>query len=129
MALAGVTISGNSASGQGGGIDNKRGGLIITASTISGNSGDGVLIEESSNTSIGGTAVGAGNVISGNSGCGVHISGPGASGNQVQGNFIGTDATGETYNLATHLMAVWIDNAPNNSIGGTAVGAGNVISA
>ena len=90
------------------------------------NRANGVLIDGSSNNTIGGTAVGAGNVISGNSGAGVHID-PGATKNLVQGNFIGTDATGK---LAVPNVAdgVLIGESSNNTIGGTAVGAGNVIS-
>ena len=90
------------------------------------NSADGVLIDGSSNNTIGGTEIGARNVISGNSGAGVHID-PGATKNLVQGNFIGTDATGKRA-VPNGADGVLIGESFNNTIGGTAVGAGNVIS-
>ena len=80
-----------------------------------------------SDATIGGTAAGAGNVISANGNFGVWISGAGASGIVVQGNYIGTDVTG-TLPLGNALDGVRIDSgASNNTIGGTAAGAGNVI--
>ena len=64
---------------------------------------------------------GARNVISGNDGAGVRISGSGATGNQVQGNFIGTDVTG-TAPLGNSRPGVVIrSSAGNNRIGGTGV--------
>src|SRR5207245_6428922 len=54
--------------------------------------GDGILIEQTSNNTIGGSTAGSGNLISGNGLYGVAL--PDATGNQVQGNFIGTDVTG-----------------------------------
>jgi len=90
------------------------------------NSANGVLIDGSSNNTIGGTAVGARNVISGNIGAGVSID-PGATNNVVLGNFIGTDATGELA-VPNRAAGVLIGESSNNTIGGTAVGALNVIS-
>ncbi len=60
-----------------------------------GNAGDGVILAlgASANT-IGGSVLGAGNVISGNAGDGVEITGAGATGNMVEGNYIGTNAAG-----------------------------------
>jgi CSLREA domain-containing protein len=92
-----------------------------------GNSGDGVLIISAASNTIGGTAAGAGNVISGNDWQGVFISGSGATGNVVQGNYIGTDKNG-TADLGNYADGVRIDAGPGNTIGGTAAGAGNVIS-
>jgi uncharacterized repeat protein (TIGR01451 family) len=86
----------------------------------------------SANT-IGGTAPGAGNVISGNGFVGVVIDGTSlgssgvATGNVVQGNKIGTDPTG-TLAVGNALSGVFVSGAPSNTIGGTAPGAGNVIS-
>ena len=62
-------------------------------------------------------------------GSGVNLDGSngGASGNVVEGNIIGTDATG-TQPLGNLLDGVHIqDGASGNSIGGTVAGAGNVI--
>jgi hypothetical protein len=59
---------------------------------------------------------------------GVVIFGSGATGNKVEGNFIGTDASG-TQDLGNSIRGVAIvTGASNNTIGGTVAGAANVIS-
>jgi titin len=76
---------------------------------------------------IGGTVAGARNIISGSGGVGVGIAFPGAAGNLVQGNYIGTDVTGTV--ALGNSRGVFISNgATGNVVGGTAAGAGNVIS-
>ncbi len=72
---------------------------------------------------IGGTASGAGNLISGN---GIGISDAAPSGNLIAGNFIGTDAGG-TAALGNTVDGIDI-SASGQTIGGTAPGAGNLIS-
>jgi uncharacterized repeat protein (TIGR01451 family) len=107
-----------------------QGNLIGTDATGKnplGNGGDGVLIMGASGNTIGGTASGAGNIISGNTTDGVGISGAGTTANLVQGNLIGTDATG-TKALANGLQGVSITGAAGNTIGGTTPAARNVIS-
>jgi hypothetical protein len=65
---------------------------------------------------IGGTNVGSRNTVSGNRGPGVRIIG---SNNSVQGNFIGPD----------NRDGIFIDSgSSNNTIGGVAAGARNIIS-
>ena len=59
-----------------------------------GNGAEGVLVESASNE-IGGDAAGATDVISANQTYGVHILGPAAVHNRVEGDFIGTDINGE----------------------------------
>ena len=76
----------------------------------------------SSNNTIGGTTPSARNVISNNPFSGIMISG---TNNVVQGNFIGTDVTGAI--SKGNAVGIEIDGN-NNLIGGTATGAGNVIS-
>jgi titin len=67
-------------------------------------------------------------VIAGNTGSGVSLSGANTSGNVIQGNFIGLDRAG-TVVLANGGDGVAVVNgASANTIGGTAPGAGNVIS-
>ena len=90
-----------------------------------GNHGQGIYVTAGSNT-IGGTATGAGNLISGNSFVGVWL----ASGNDnlVQGNFIGTDASG-TQKLGNGYGVEIAGGASGNTIGGTVFGAANVIAA
>ena len=94
-------------------------------------SGVGIWGGSTGNT-IGGSAAGAGNLISGNAtnyGVGVGISDAGTSGNLVEGNLIGTDATGRSP-LGNNDDGVEIGNgASDNTIGGPGPGDGNVISA
>ncbi|MCI0682029.1 MAG: LamG domain-containing protein, partial [Gemmataceae bacterium] len=81
------------------------------------------------NNIIGGITGGTRNVISGNTGIGVNISGSSAVNNVVQGNYIGTNATGTAALPNSGLAGVQITGgASNNTIGGSAAGAGNVIS-
>ena len=68
-------------------------GTDVTGTVALGNKFFGVVIENAPNNTIGGTTVEARNIISGN-GTGISLGGPGATGNLVQGNFIGTDVTG-----------------------------------
>jgi hypothetical protein len=93
-----------------------------------GNGFKGVAIFAASNNLIGGTTASARNIVSSNRTGGMLISGSGATGNQVQGNFIGTDVNG-TANLGNTLAGVRVDNgATNNVIGGTTNGARDIIS-
>jgi len=91
--------------------------------------GDGVFLLRSYNVLVGGTAAGAGNLISGNSGTGVNFAnggGQGGKGNTIQGNRIGTNAAGTA--ALPNGTGISITEAQNNLIGGTVVGARNVIS-
>jgi titin len=134
---AGNLISGNIAHGVA--IVNGSTGNLVQGNLIGtkangteslGNQGNGVTINNNaSNNTIGGTASGARNVISGNVQRGINIGG-GATGNSVQGNFIGTKANG-TEPLGNGLTGVNIGGSgtgSGNTIGGTTPGAGNVIS-
>ena len=102
-------------------------GVDITGAAALGNAGQGIAIQGASNT-IGGTAAGAGNVISGNAAEGILITGTTAASNLVQGNYIGTDATGMAP-LGNALDGVLISaGADTNVIGGTNATYRNVIS-
>ncbi len=118
----GVAISGVGATGN-----QVQGNFIGTTATGTVGLGNsyGVSIDQASNNIVGGTAAGARNLISGNS-FGMFISGFNATGNLVQGNFIGTNAAG-TARLPNEY-GVLVQEASSNLIGGTAAGARNVIS-
>ncbi len=87
---------------------------------------DGVLISESTDNQIGGTAAGAGNLISGNEYVGIWLEYLAAPGNTVAGNRIGTDLTG--IKAVPNYSGIITIKASNNLIGGTESGAGNLIS-
>ena len=67
-------------------------------------------------------------MISGNDSAGIVLSGATATGNQVQGNYIGTTASGAAA-LKNGYYGIMLSSAPANTIGGAAAAAGNVISA
>jgi hypothetical protein len=102
-------------------------GLQADGVTELGNSQEGILIQDAPNNTIGGTEPGARNVASGNGFNGIIIFDTEATGNVVQGNLVGTDVSGMV-GVGNGYGGVAIEGAPNNTIGGTAPGAGNVIS-
>src|SRR5712691_2231229 len=133
-ASSGNLISGNSADGieiSGGAGTHVTANLIGTDATGSAAlpNGTGVYVTgNSTNNIIGGTDASVRNVLSGNTSYGVLLSGVGISGNIVEGNYIGTDSTGNTA-LGNGGGGITLLNGPTmNTIGGTAAGAGNVIS-
>ena len=112
--LSGATTTGNQVVGNQIGTD-VTGMARLTETVI------GVLISGSPGNTV------QGNLISGHRFIGVEIAGASASGNQVLDNRIGTNATG-TRAITNGSDGVFINNAPNNTIGGTAAGASNLIS-
>jgi Bacterial Ig-like domain (group 3) len=129
-------ISGNSSDGVAinglGAVDNVVEGNDIgtdgTGEVASANDHDGILITDgASDNRIGGTTAAASNVISGNTNDGVEISGAGTSGNVVEDDTIGTDATG-MFAVPNGQIGVEVDQgASDNTIGDT-IGAPTVIS-
>jgi parallel beta-helix repeat protein len=101
-------------------------GLDATGSSAVGNENNGVSLTGAGiGNRVGGTTAAERNVISGNAIDGVQIH---LHGNVVQGNFIGTDATG-TKAIANRLEGVGLVlGAGDNVVGGLSPGAGNVIS-
>ncbi len=91
--------------------------------------GQGLSLLGSSSNTIGNGAGGAGNVISGNTGNGILIqaSGADASNNLISGNLIGTTADG-TSALGNSLSGIAIDGASDNEIGSVGEVFGNVVS-
>jgi hypothetical protein len=104
-----------------------QGNLIGTnpAGTVAfGNEGYGVYMIKATGTTIGGTTTGLRNLISGNGG-GITMQDPSSSGNLIQGNYIGVDTNGGL--MGNKGGGVEVTGA-NNTIGGSAAGAGNIIS-
>ena len=107
-----------------------QGNLIGTDVTGTHSVGNGVGIEiiEGISNLIGGTVPEARNVISGNLGDGIQI-GFGEEPsmyNVIQGNFIGTDVNGQAA-LGNARDGVHIEWSQENTVGGTELGAANVI--
>jgi len=100
-------------------------GLDASGTSVVQNGETGIGIHGPDNQ-VGGTAPGAGNVIAGNRFYGVLLWGAAASGNAIEGNQIGAVAPGGNP-LRNGSAGVRISNAFDNTIGGTAPGAGNVI--
>jgi parallel beta-helix repeat protein len=87
----------------------------------------GVEIDDASFNTIGGTTPTTGNVVSGNSEGGVRIAFSDATGNLLQGNYIGTNASGSVA-IANAFSGVLLLDTPGNTIGGATAVAGNLVS-
>jgi titin len=99
-----------------------------------GNVLDGIVLQNVVSNQIGGSASGARNVISGNNANaltsgnnGINLNG--ASWNIIQGNRIGTDASGTLGLIGNSWNGIYMENATSNQIGGSAADAGNLLSA
>jgi titin len=141
-ANAGNVISGNLEGGVailfkgsvGDVVQGNKIGTDVTGKVALGNGFSGVYIGDwgvsgnsASDDVIGGSAPGDGNVVSANGNWGVWISGVGAKGNVVQGNDIGTDASGSVA-LGNALTGVMIDRgAADNLLGGCSASDANTI--
>lgn len=103
-------------------------GVNVSGSASLSNTNTGILFATSSESNIvGGTTVGARNVISGNTSIGVSIIHAGTDSNTIQGNYIGTDTTGMN-DVGNTASGINIDlGASNNLVGGTTTSARNII--
>jgi hypothetical protein len=99
-------------------------GTAVLAGNVS-----GVTIDGAPANTVGGTTAAARNVIAGGADD-VTIENSGATGNLVEGNYLGTDWTGSVTveGSATASVGVLIKGASSNTIGGTLAVAGNLIS-
>jgi hypothetical protein len=149
---AGLTVTGGNSTIQGlvvnhfgasgirlttAGSNTVRGNFIGTdsAGAVAVANGDGVRVDgASSSNTIGGSNPDQRNVISGNSASGVHITDVGTTGNVIRGNYIGSDkagmvALGNNFTEVDGHAGIEVTNGADSSvIGGTAPGAGNLIS-
>jgi|SRR5579884_1030485 len=117
---AGVWLFGSGSTGEH--VMGNQLGTNASGTSAVPNGGDGVFVQGASGATVGGTAAGAGNLISGNDSNGVDVQ---ADGTTVQGNLIGTDASGSSPIPNTH-KGVYVAGS-NNLVGGTDAGAANTI--
>ncbi len=120
--MAGLGVVGNC-------VERNRIGTDPSGLLALGNGWSGVGIYGGAQSNIiGGVAMDEGNLISANGNQGVLLSDAGTTGNVIQGNVIGVDATGNAA-LPNNYSGVGVFNgAQSNLIGGAVPGAGNVIS-
>lgn len=125
-------ISGNSVNGVGVWFAGATGNTImgnfigtsVSGDTALANGDIGVEVNEAPNNVVGGTASTFRNIVSGNLGAGLLLTGAGATGNSVKGNYIGTNTDG-TFAIPNVKMGVSIGYSPEilsangNAIGGT----------
>jgi hypothetical protein len=106
-------------------VEDNKIGADVTGTKALGNGLNGVALSSASYNLIGGTGLGAGNVIAANGGNGVEIDGSSSGNsiqNQVQGNWIGTGKSGQLH-LGNHQNGVYLYSDPS----ATAASYGNQI--
>lgn len=118
LAITAFGGSGIAASGDGNRIQGNYVGVDPSGNAGAGNGDYGVLLASGGNV-VGGAGLGERNVVSGNAVDGIAVLG--GSDNVIQGNYVGTDASG-TLALANAEDGVWIDGAVNTLV------VGNVLS-
>jgi hypothetical protein len=133
--LDGVAVEGNgnptmaATNSTGNVIEGNYIGSDVTGTVAVPNASFGVDINNSADANaVGGTAMGARNLLSGNKVAGLTVVGPAGTGNLVQGNFIGTDAHG-THALANDTGVALVGmGMGHQTVGGTTAAARNIIS-
>lgn len=103
-------------------------GTDVNGTTRIANALSGVRIESTFNSVGLSQSGGGGNLISGNAQEGILLMGTGAVSNSIQGNSIGTTASGSAP-LGNGRGGIGVSDAPQNLIGGPVWGQGNLISA
>lgn len=89
---------------------------------------NGVTLDNSEANRIGGRDAASRNLISGASFADVYIKGPNSRANVVEGNLMGTNASGMASVVNGSAYSVWLeDGASENLIGGTVIEARNVM--
>ena len=127
-AAHGIQIAGAAADGNqvpNNYIGTNRTGASAVANTLAGIDVAG----GASGTVVGGTAAGSGNLLSGNLWDGIRVRQTGTDDTVIQGNRIGTDATGlAPIPNGTYGVLVFVDAPENTTIGGSTPAARNTIS-
>jgi len=105
-------------------------GVDVSGTSAAGNGNDGICLESATNCVIGGITTDDRNVISGNDNAanladGIWITG--GANHTIQGNYIGTDATG-TASIENYNGGIVVSSSEHNLIGGTEDGSGNLLS-
>lgn len=125
-------VSGNGANGiglwhtgvSGSLVEGNYVGVNSTGTGGIGNTNIGLEINETANNIAGGTSPASRNVFSGNGGAGVFLTGSAATGNRVEGNYIGTNASGSG-GIGNVKMGIGVGESPgdlganSDIIGGT----------
>ena len=123
----GVSIEGAGATGNA--IMGNIIGADVAGEHLLGNGLNGVVIlDGASENAVGGNTAAARNLISGNGRYGVQLQDPGTAGNRVQGNFVGTDASGTAVLPNAKDGVIVSHGASDNLVGGVLPGQGNLIS-
>lgn len=102
-------------------------GTDLSGTRALGNLVAGINLNNAPANFIGGPGQGEGNLVSGNLDSGILLQAIGSTNNRVQGNRIGTDLAGRAA-VPNAVGGIWVFSAGNTLIGGTNVGAGNLIS-
>ncbi|WP_165360523.1 choice-of-anchor Q domain-containing protein [Candidatus Chloroploca sp. Khr17] len=92
--------------------------------------GSNNLIGGTTGVTPGGACTGACNVIGGYTAYGIDVAAPSGANNRIEGNHIGVNVTGNAVvnTFGSGNLGIWLNGgANNNTIGGLANGAGNVI--
>ena len=116
LVIRNFTADGILLSGRGGNlIEGNYIGTDVTGAVDQGNGLNGVYVLNSGGNTIGGSSALARNLVSGNGGEGVRVDGSPSTGNVIQGNFIGTSASGLA-DLGNNNSGVYLRHAPGNSV-------------
>ena len=126
-ASVGVNVRGDTTElASGNTIRGNRIGTNAAGTAALGNGFDGMQIQSTSpGTTVGGEGAGARNIISGNDGYGVHVS---DRNSRIQGNFIGTNASGAAAIPNDDGGVIAFASGVGLQIGGTTAAARNVVS-
>lgn len=90
-------------------------GLNAAGNQVYPNQWDGITINQSPNNIIGSLNPGEDNIVSGNTGAGFNLYGYATLNNQVIGNKVGTDITGN-HDLGNHGVGVYVESGSANTL-------------